>query len=324
MAKHFFAFILLSTLLLGCAGNSSTDAMLTEIPKISEKSTSIIVLGTIQDGGSPHIGCDKECCKALFENPDKDRQVVALGVYDAETKKKYLFEATPDFTRQIKALKNFGVESEGEMPDGIFLTHAHIGHYAGVMYLGKEARDAKKVSVFAMPRMTEFLQNNGPWSQLVSAENIDLVSIENETPITFSKQLTVIPIQVPHRDEFSETVGYKIFGPNKTALFIPDIDKWEKWEKDIVGEIKTVDYAFVDATFFSGKELDNRDMAEIPHPFILESVGKFDSLPAEDKAKVIFIHFNHTNPVIDPTSEESKLVVEKGFRIARIRDVFEL
>jgi len=324
MAKHFFAFILLATLLLGCAGNSSTDAMLTEIPKISEKSTSIIVLGTIQYGGSPHIGCDKECCKALFENPDKDRQVVALGVYDAETKKKYLFEATPDFTRQIKALKNFGVESEGEMPDGIFLTHAHIGHYAGVMYLGKEARDAKKVSVFAMPRMTEFLQNNGPWSQLVSAENIDLVSIENETPITFSKQLTVIPIQVPHRDEFSETVGYKIFGPNKTALFIPDIDKWEKWEKDIVEEIKTVDYAFVDATFFSGKELDNRDMAEIPHPFILESVGKFDSLPAEDKAKVIFIHFNHTNPVIDPTSEESKLVVEKGFRIARIRDVFEL
>lgn len=324
MVKNLPVFVLLALLFFGCEKQSSTDTTLTENPNVSEASTSIIVLGTIQDGGSPHIGCVKDCCKELFENPDADRQVVSLGVFDAETKKKYLFEATPDFTRQVKALKYFGSESEGEMPDGIFLTHAHIGHYSGLMYLGKEARDAKGVAVYAMPRMIEFLTNNGPWSQLVSNENISLVSMENEVPITLSGQLTIIPIQVPHRDEFSETVGYKIYGPNKTALFIPDIDKWEKWQKDIVAEIKNVDYAFVDATFYSGKELNNRDMSEIPHPFILESMSKFDSLSTEDKAKVIFIHFNHTNPVIDPSSAESKLVIEKGFRIARIRDVFEL
>lgn len=324
MVKCVFAFGLLSLLFFGCEKDTATVDTISEIPKVPVKSTSIIILGTIQDGGSPHIGCDKECCAELFENPDKDRQVVSLGLFDAETQKKYLFEATPDLSRQVKELKRFGIQSDSEMPDGIFLTHAHIGHYAGLMYLGKEARDANKVTVFAMPRMTEFLQNNGPWSQLVENKNIELTSIENETPVVLSKQLAVIPIQVPHRDEYSETVGYKIKGPTKTALFIPDIDKWEKWETDIVEEIKGVDYAFVDATFFSGKELNNRDMREIPHPFILESMGKFDDLSAADKAKVIFIHFNHTNPVIDPTSEESKLVLARGFQIARIRDVFEL
>jgi pyrroloquinoline quinone biosynthesis protein B len=320
-----FHFLLgMSILLFGCHSKISSEEVAVQTPSNPVTSTSIIVLGTIQDGGSPHIGCEKDCCRELFETPDPDRQVVSLGLFDAETKKKYLFEATPDFSRQVKALRHLGTESEGEMPDGIFLTHAHIGHYAGLMFLGKEARDAKMVSVFAMPRMTVFLQNNGPWSQLVSNENISLVAMENEVPITLSGQLTVIPFQVPHRDEYSETVGYKIIGPNKTALFIPDIDKWEKWEKDIVAEIKKVDYAFVDATFFSGKELNNRDMSEIPHPFILESMKKFEGLSTEDRAKVIFIHFNHTNPVIDPKSEESRLVMEKGFRIAGIRDVFEL
>lgn len=324
MLNNFVILALLALLFSACNDSAQKDD---DIEKASNKgisTTSIIILGTIQDGGSPHIGCTKKCCAMLFENPDEDRQVVALGVFDAETKKKYLFEATPDIGRQVKVLKNFGVESEGEMPDGIFLTHAHIGHYAGLMFLGKEARDAKKVPVFAMQRMIEFLNNNGPWSQLVSSENIELMPLDNEVPITLSQQLTVVPVQVPHRDEFSETVGYKIFGPTKTALFIPDIDKWEKWEKDILKEIKSVDYAFVDATFFSGKELNNRDMAEIPHPFILESMSEFDGLSKKDKSKVIFIHFNHTNPVINPGSAESKLAIEKGFRIARIGEVFEL
>ncbi|PZX49156.1 MBL fold metallo-hydrolase [Algoriphagus chordae] len=321
--KTLFPVILILLFLNACSDNSSVNQV-ADAQKSAAGKTSLIVLGTIQDGGSPHIGCDKECCRDLFENPDKDRQVVSLGLFDAESKKKYLFEATPDISRQSKELNHFGTESTAEMPDGIFLTHAHIGHYAGLMFLGKEARGANKVPVFAMPKMREFLTNNGPWAQLVSNENIDLVPLENEVPIRLSAELTVIPIRVPHRDEYSETVGYKIIGPSKTALFIPDIDKWEKWERDIIDEIKRVDYAFVDATFFSGKELNNRDMAEIPHPFILESMEKFKTLSAEDKAKVVFIHFNHTNPVIDPTSEESKMVLSKGFRIARIRDVFEL
>ncbi|MEP0712250.1 MBL fold metallo-hydrolase [Algoriphagus sp.] len=318
-------FLAISALLfMSCERHSSREMEVNTPSSDPAAKTSILVLGTIQDGGSPHIGCEKDCCKELFSNPDPDRQVVSLGLFDAGTNKKYLFEATPDISRQTNALKQFGRESEAEMPDGIFLTHAHIGHYGGLMFLGKEARDANRVPVFSMPRMADFLEKNGPWSQLVRSENIILVPLENQVPIRLSEQLTVIPLQVPHRDEYSETVGYKILGPSKSALFIPDIDKWEKWEKDIIAEVRSVDFAFVDATFFSGKELNNRDMAEIPHPFLVESMSKFAGLTKEEKAKVIFIHFNHTNPVLDPLSEESKRVLKAGFRIARIRDVFEL
>ena len=286
--------------------------------------TTLVVLGTIQDAGSPQIGCKKACCKDLFDKPDPDRKVVALGVVDASTNKTYLFEATPDISSQVKTLTQLEPNSQNELVDGIFLTHAHIGHYTGLMYLGKEVVDANRTPVYAMPQMKTFLENNGPWSQLVVRNNIDIHALKADSTIQLSSELKVTPFLVPHRDEFSETVGYKIQGPNKSALFIPDIDKWEKWEKDIVAQIEQVDYAFLDATFFDSVELNNRDILEIPHPFIIESLEKFKGMSSANKKKVIFIHFNHTNPVIDTLSNAYKRVLQKGFRIAQINEQFEL
>ena len=131
-------------------------------------------------------------------------------------------------------LKAHSAFAEKETPDGIFLTHAHIGHYTGLMYLGKEAMNSSNVPVYAMPRMKTFLEENGPWSQLAKAQNIALQEMQADSSISLTANLTVTPILVPHRDEFSETVGYIISGPAKKALFIPDIDKWEKWDLDII------------------------------------------------------------------------------------------
>ncbi len=310
--------------LFSCQGEESIKKVPdTTIPS-NQINTSLILLGTIQDAGSPHIACKKECCKSLFDAPDPNRQVISLGLFDASTQKKYLFEATPDISRQVKKLKSFGIDSKNELPNGIFLTHAHIGHYSGLMYLGKEATNAKHVEVFAMPRMKNYLEMNGPWSQLVTNDNIYFNELQSNSTVQLSSKLEITPFTVPHRDEYSETVGYRIKGPKKQALFIPDIDKWEKWNLDIIEEIKKVDYAFIDATFYSGKEINNRNIKEIPHPFIIESMKLFSNLPRKVKSKIIFIHFNHTNPVLNSESEEAKKVVEAGFRIGHIHDHFEL
>lgn len=285
---------------------------------------SLMVLGTIQDAGSPQIGCKKECCASLFINPDPTRKVVSLGVIDEENNTKYLFEATPDITEQVKLLKEYGNLNSQELPTGIFITHAHIGHYTGLMYLGKEATNSTSIPVYTMPEMKSFIENNVPWSQLVTNNNILLKELANEKVIKLTSNIKVVPFLVPHRDEHSETVGYKIIGPNKSALFIPDIDKWEKWNKNIIDEIKKVDYAFLDATFYDGEEINNRNISEIPHPFIIESMNAFSNLSKKEKNKVIFIHFNHTNPVLKLNSDASKTIIKNGFRIAKMKDVFQL
>lgn len=284
----------------------------------------IVVLGTIQDAGSPQINCKKECCKDLFIHPDESRKVTSLGLIDNQNTKKFLFEASPDIATQMKSLVSEDIRNKNEMVDGIFVSHAHIGHYTGLMYLGKEACDANRISVYTMPRMTKYLKSNGPWSQLIKRNNITLTPIRNEQVIELSSNLRITPFLVPHRDEYSETVGYKIKGPNKTALFIPDIDKWHKWNKNIVEEIKNVDYAFLDGTFYDAQEINYRDISEIPHPFIVESLELFKNLSTSDKNKIIFIHFNHTNPVLNLNSPESKFILDHGFKIARLNEKFLL
>jgi len=275
----------------------------------SQLDYNIKVLGVAQDGGVPHLGCSKTCCSTSSVT----RYVSSIMVYNQKSKGSYIFDASPDLAKQLSFMK----DKISENLKGIFLTHAHIGHYSGLMYLGRESFNSKNIPVYAMPRMKKFLETNGPWDQLVSLNNIKINSIINEREINVEKELIVKPIEVPHRDEYSETVGYLIKGPNKSAIYIPDIDKWYKWDKSIVDLISSVDYAFIDATFYDEKEINYRDISEIPHPFVIESMKLFERFSKEEKSKIYFIHLNHTNPLLDSNSSEYKDLISKGYNVAQ-------
>lgn len=282
----------------------------------------ITILGIAQDAGYPHINCENDCCKSYYDGEESKKLVSCLGLVDLENEKKFIFDATPDFTEQTQELKMNHLNN-GKIIDGVFLTHAHIGHYTGLMYLGFEALGADNVPVYVMPTMKKFLETSGPWSQLLTFKNIELKEMKNDSLFELGNNLKVTPILVPHRDEFSETVGYRIEGKNKTALFIPDIDKWEKWERNIIEEVKKVDYAFLDASFFRDGEID-RDMSKIPHPFTTETTTLFENESMETKNKVHFIHFNHSNPTIKDSHRLKDSIINLGFRFAKQGDIYNL
>ncbi len=322
---YLFQTLAIYLLLLSCSEPPEEKQKSNPSTKKKEPITEIYlqILGTTQDGGSPHTGCKKDCCKELFLAGKSDRKVVSLGLISTTTNQTWLFEATPDLPYQMQVLQN-EIGSSSKTPNGIFLTHAHIGHYTGLMFLGREVMNAKNVLVYGLPRMNSFLQSNGPWSQLLDLKNIELQSLKSDSTIPLNNEITVTPISIPHRDEFSETAGFLISGPNKTALFIPDIDKWGKWDRSINDYLKEVDYAFLDATFYDETDIPGRKMSEIPHPFVKESMQRFDTLSAALKKKVIFIHMNHTNPLLEKTSEQYKLVVKKGYSVAKKGDRYFL
>ena len=148
--------------------------------------------------------------------------------------------------------------------------------------------------------------------------------INHQEEIKLSNNLSITPFLVPHRDEFSETVGFKINGPKKSVLFIPDIDKWGKWNRNLIKEIKSVDIALLDGTFYDNKEVNNRNISEIPHPFIVETMDLFKQEKNSEKFKINFIHFNHTNPLLDSNSSALIRLKESGFNMAKFKDVINL
>ena len=305
------AFLLLSCIVLGAA-----NSVFREAPYL-------YVLGIAQDAGFPQANCERNCCKDAFTSTEIPQRVASIAVVDPASDQFWMIDATPDFTKQLRSAQQT-TETPGKLPEAIFLTHAHIGHYTGLMYLGREAMGANRVPVYAMPKMKAFLENNGPWSQLLKLGNIQLLELKANQPVMLNDRLRITPVLVPHRDEFSETVGFEIQHGERSALYIPDIDKWDRWEKDILEEVGRHDLALLDGTFYANGEIPGRDMSEIPHPFIEESMALFDPLSETDRDKVRFIHFNHTNPVMQPGSEAAREVEKRGYHITRAGDGYPL
>jgi len=305
--KYFL--LLFSLLFFWCAKNSPENKSLTEATSEIE----LIVLGVAQDAGFPQAGCQKENCALYWEEKEEKRHATSLGLIDHASGEYWIFEATPDFKHQLHEIQKAAASTR--TPSGIFLTHAHIGHYTGLIHLGHEVMGASDVPVYAMPRMKNYLETNGPWSQLVSLNNIAINQLKADSSIYLNSNISVTPFLVPHRDEYSETVGYKIQTDSISVLFIPDINKWNIWDRSIIEEISKVDYAFLDATFYDSNELPGRDISEIPHPFVEESIDLFKNLSDSEKTKIHFIHFNHTNPLI-LDSPERKDVEDLGFNVA--------
>ncbi len=275
----------------------------------------IEVLGIAQDAGYPQAGCYRDDCQAAWRQPSLRRLVSSIAVVDEPAGAKYLFDATPDVGEQLWRLQ--ASAPDGPFPlAGVFLTHGHIGHYTGLMHFGREAMGSRDVAVYAMPRMRAFLATNGPWDQLLELGNIRLAPLADGDTVDLSDTLRVTPFVVPHRDEYTETVGFRIDGPERSALFIPDIDKWRAWDRDIRALVRDVDYALLDATFYAHGELPGRDMSKIPHPLVTESMTLFADLDAQTRRRVIFIHMNHTNPLLRPDSDARREVERRGFRIA--------
>lgn len=283
----------------------------------------LIVLGIAQDAGYPQSGCNQACCEPAWKDATKRRLASCIAVVDSASGRRILFDCTPDFPRQLRMLDEVcaGMHFFDQIPsktsvDAIFLTHAHIGHYTGLMHLGREAMGSRNTDVWGMPRMKKFLETNGPWSQLVKLKNVDVQRLAANEAVSKYAGVEVTPVLVPHRDEFSETVGFRISGPTRTALYLPDIDKWSKWDQSIVDVIRSVDVAYLDGTFLENGEIPGRDMSTIPHPFIAESVKLFSSLDELERDKIRFIHLNHTNPALSPDGEARKMIRRAGMHVA--------
>jgi pyrroloquinoline quinone biosynthesis protein B len=266
-------------------------------------SVEAILLGNAQDGGVPQAGCFCALCAQARSDPARRKWVACLGLVDHTARQSWLIDATPDLPEQLSALR-------GLAPDcplaGILLTHAHVGHYAGLIHLGCEVWNTRGLPVYASPRMAGFLRENGPWSQLVALDNIRLRILDPDHEAQLSPSLHVTPVPVPHRDEFSDTLAFVVRGPARRLFYCPDIDGWDGWERDLKRFVAGMDVALLDGTFFSADELGERDLSHIPHPLVSDTAGRLAGVDCD----VRLIHLNHSNPLHRPGPERDWLAAQ--------------
>ncbi len=286
---------------------------------------SVVALGTAQDGGIPQAGCQcPNCRRARRSWRHAARLPACLGLIDSGAGRAFLVDATPGLPEQLERLGGPGGGLAGLA--GVLLTHAHIGHYTGLVHFGREVMGTRDLPVWCTPAMADFLRENAPWSQLVHLGNVDLrAEAVPGKPFSLTEHLALTAFPVPHRNEFADTVGYRIQGPTRHLLYVPDIDRWELWDRGPAAEVSQVDLAILDGTFYSADELRSRgrDPREVPHPPIVETMDRLQAA-VESGAQVFFTHLNHTNPVLRRGSRERAAVEGRGFHVIEEGAVFIL
>lgn len=260
-----------------------------------------IVLGSAQDAGNPQMG-------STGRGPQ--RLIASVGVIGPDGSA-LLLDVTPDVREQILMLNRYRAHARtSNVVDHVSLTHAHMGHYTGLIHFGKEAHNATGIRTWVTASMAAFLTTNQPWLSLVDGGHLVLEVIAPGEPVEVASGLTLRLLTVPHRDEFSDTVAMSV---NDELLYVPDIDTWERWPI-AEAEIGRHRVSLLDGCFASSSEVPGRDISAFPHPLVADTVRRFGHLARE--RRIILTHLNHTNPVSDPESVEAALVAQSGFEVA--------
>jgi pyrroloquinoline quinone biosynthesis protein B len=275
-----------------------------------------IALGTAQDGGVPHAGCRCPRCSHARAHPGDRPLVASLGLLDRDGGNAWIIDATPDFTEQLALLHDAAPECRLR---GILLTHGHVGHYTGLVHLGREVMDARGLSLYGTASMLAFLAGNAPWRLLIERGNLRPRELRPGRPEPLAPGLAAEPVAVPHRAEATDTVAFLLRGARHSLFYCPDLDRWEDCRFDPRALLGTCDTALVDGTFFDADELHGATMSEVPHPSVRQSLARFAGLGRDLR----FTHLNHSNPLLLPGPEREE-VERAGFRILQRGDRFTL
>lgn len=264
------------------------------------------ILGSVQDGGVPHLGCECEVCEAARDDCRNEKFVASVLLKEnaKDDSVRYMIDASPDIRRQIK----------GDYLDGVFVSHGDLGHIAGLLYFGHESANISSLPTYATEKTYEFLRKNDPYRLLLDRENLRVNEIEDGDEIDIQGGVIEV-MEVEHSALSTDTIAFKIRGEEKTVYYLSDIDEWSPAVKEAIQE---ADIAIIDGTFWSRDEIDRYE--EVPHPPIRETMDLMENYTTE----IYFTHMNHTNPVLREDSEERKELEERGFGVVEEGTTFEI
>ncbi len=291
----------------------------------------ITVLGTASIGGVPEWDCTCPNCAAARKHTEHKRTRSSITV-TLDEHKHILFDAGHDLKTQLEANQLTPNPETAEETyretrlDSVFLTHGHADHTVGVAEFctGKSFN----LPLYAPPDLIDFLFGSetspnyfGELGRL-SKNYVDPCPLIEEATVTRLGEVDVRGFEIPHtqvledgRKYPSTTYAYEIEHDEKRVIYAPDLGELSP---RLLNRLEGVDVFLMDATFWWNNELDrvsgipvtSYQLGHVPQEASVEL------LKDRGIGRVIYTHFNHTNPVLDKSGHYRKIVENAGQEIS--------
>lgn len=292
------------------------------------------VLGSSAGGGFPQWNCSCSNClrqrEGTLKAPSRTQSSIAVS-NDGEPGKWLLLNASPDLATQLSDWPQAHPKGSvrGSPICGVALIDSQIDHCAGLLSL----RESKELKLYCTHAAYEDLDNHFAILKVLEPYcKIRHYSVEEDLP-WFANGVSELAMRAifvsgksppysPHREH--PTAGSNIAleitdeRTGKKLLYAPGV---EIVDDKLSGAMANVDCIMIDGTFWTDDEMDRHGISqkrakEMGHLSLSEKGGMLDQLKQYPNARRIFIHINNTNPILDPQSEERKLVESLGIEVA--------
>jgi len=287
----------------------------------------IRVLGSAAGGGLPQWNCGCErCVRARAGDPAVPPRTQPSIAVSADGVRWSIVNASPDVRDQLARFPALHPRpGTRDIPlDTILVTNADVDHVLGLLVL----RESLPYRIVSTPFVRDALQGHNALLHLLEpawgiAKLDQPVMLDRDGHL--EARFFPVPGKVPTwlaklaSNQPETTVGVRItdLRSGRRLVYAPGV---AKLDAGTLAEFEAASCSFVDGTFFRNDELSAMrpgapDATAMGHVPISGPGGSFPIL-AELRGRVVYIHINNTNPILDANSPEASLVLRAGIEIA--------
>ena len=293
------------------------------------------VLGSAAGGGLPQWNCGCErCVRARAGDPQVPPRTQPSIAVSADGVRWSIVNASPDVRDQLARFPGLHPRpGTRDIPlDTIVVTNADVDHVLGLLVL----RESLPHRIVSTPFVRNALLDHNALLRLLEpawgiAKLDQAVMLDRDGHL--EARFFPVPGKVPTwlaklaSNQPETTVGVRItdLRSGRRLVYAPGI---AKLDAGTLAEFEAASCSFVDGTFFRNDELSSvrpaaPDATAMGHVPISGPGGSLPALaelraakPSGASGRVVYIHINNTNPILDAAAPEASLVQRAGIEIA--------
>jgi pyrroloquinoline quinone biosynthesis protein B len=280
----------------------------------------IKILGTSAGGGLPQWNCNCDNCNNARNDiiPSRMQSSIAISNGVEWT----LINASPDINRQIN--ENLISHSDNIRDNriaNIILVDGQLDHTMGLLNI----REGNPLKIFCTQTVHKQISEEFPIIKILDNFcGTNVTEIQTKVPFIPIAGIMIIPIDIESnapkysklRDNKRDgsNIGLVILTETKSLFYAPGL---LKVTEDILTIFQNVDHILIDGTCWTNNELVTANISSST----ASDMGHINQLELLEHLKNVsatktLIHINNTNPILNPESDQYKILMDAGIKVS--------